>query len=219
MTGIFLIDLLFPHPPLLLGYLLTLLPLCLSLGPDTTLLLNQTISYGRRAGMGVVFGVAAGITVHITLVSLGASLFISENPMVIIGIGIVGSGYLFYLGYNVLRQGLSVRVGEVKNVRQFGKAAFMAFFTNVTNPKVLLVFLAIMPNFVRGENILMQFLGLGIASLFLNTPIQVGLVFLAEKSVKFLGNEKLLKRVNYGFGVVFFLLGVSLLFQSISLTL
>lgn len=126
---------------------LTLLP-----GPDILFVVAQSITNGWRSGVAVALGLCSGLIIHTTAVAFGVAALLVKYPAALTGIKIFGALYLVYLAYKSYGEsGLTL---STKSDRQnFGKLIRTGFIMNVLNPKVLLFFLAFLPQFiVKGFN-------------------------------------------------------------------
>ena len=128
--------------------------LALSPGPDNVFVLLQSAQKGWRAGLAVVVGLCAGILVHTTAVALGLAAVFAASATAFTVLKWCGAAYLAYLAWGALRAPSSVSDGPVQQardqrlslraaLRMMGRGTVM----NLTNPKVLIFFLAFLPQF------------------------------------------------------------------------
>jgi threonine/homoserine/homoserine lactone efflux protein len=117
-------------------------------GPDNLFVLMQSISRGRRTGLLVMLGLCAGLCVHTAAVALGLAAVFAASPVAFIVLKVVGAAYLLFLAWQAFRAPASVLGGgdgtPAPAAKLFGRGVVM----NLTNPKVLLFFLAFLPQFV-----------------------------------------------------------------------
>lgn len=141
---------LFPDPAALLAYLGATVALVLTPGPDTAFVLAQSVGGGRAAGVRAAAGVNVGILVHTLLAALGLSALFRVAPPAYTVVKLAGAAYLVYLGVQTLRGagGLDVEAPIAAGSFRQGLA------TNVLNPKVALFFLAFLPQFGQGVELL-----------------------------------------------------------------
>lgn len=71
-------------------------------GPDMLLLIKNTLTHSRRAGLGTVVGIVCGLTAHCTVVMGGLAAALQAHPMVFQGLRFAGGLYLIYLGGRLL---------------------------------------------------------------------------------------------------------------------
>jgi threonine/homoserine/homoserine lactone efflux protein len=130
--------------------------LALSPGPDNLFVLMQSIQRGPAVGMAVVRGLCVGIGVHTAAVAVGLAAVVAASPMAFDVMKWCGAAYLLYLAWGAWRapveakatdaaQPLAVypRLNWREDLRWVGRGTVM----NLTNPKVLIFFLALLPQF------------------------------------------------------------------------
>lgn len=117
-------------------------------GPDNLFVLSQSLTAGRRAGMLVVLGLCTGLCVHTAAVALGLAAVVASSPLTFTVLKVVGAAYLGYLAWQAFRAPVSAAVAvpapPLRPWALYGRGVVM----NATNPKVLLFFLALLPQFV-----------------------------------------------------------------------
>jgi threonine/homoserine/homoserine lactone efflux protein len=121
----------------------------MSPGPDFLVVLRHAVTAGRRAGMACAAGIACGILVWATVTSFGIAGLLAASAVAFTVVKLVGAAYLVLLGVRAL---LAARRGAYSQPVASEKAAGGAFvsglLTNVLNPKVAVVFLALWPQFM-----------------------------------------------------------------------
>lgn len=190
--------------PTLAAFVGASLAVVLSPGPDTVLILRYTFSSGRGVGTATVAGVQLGLIGHTLLAVVGLSVVIASSPKLFAMIAIVGALYIAWLGVQGIRAGV-IRIGDTAGSKvTHVKALRDAALTNLLNPKVILLFLALMPNFVdvaRGQ-VPGQLVALGATLIVVNTIWQLPLA-LAADSIRGILNQPLVQRiVNWSTGVI-----------------
>jgi RhtB (resistance to homoserine/threonine) family protein len=126
--------------------------LTISPGPDTMLVLRNTLRGGRRDGLRTTAGISAGLLVHATLSALGLSLILVRSAAAFDVVKLAGAAYLVWLGAQSLRTAL--RPAEPAAAVPEGFAAGRArplregLLTNLLNPKVAVFYLAFLPQFI-----------------------------------------------------------------------
>src|SRR6476620_1133284 len=83
----------------LLTFLLTVLLLELTPGPNMAYLATLALSRGRMAGLIATAGVAFGLAVHAIVAGLGAGVLIQQYPLLYDAVRWIGVGYLLYLAW------------------------------------------------------------------------------------------------------------------------
>ncbi|MDR0213666.1 MAG: LysE family translocator [Comamonas sp.] len=126
----------------------------LSPGPDNLFVLMQSAQRGWRVGLCVVLGLCLGLVGHTAAVALGLAAMVAASPMLFTAIKLCGAAYLLYLAWGAWRAPVSVggavqqqserdRLTWGSALRWVGRGVVM----NLTNPKVLIFFLAFLPQF------------------------------------------------------------------------
>ena len=152
--------------------LLTLAP-----GPDILYLLTKSLSDGARAGIILACGLVSGIVFHTTLVMLGVATLIKSSATALLLLKVFGAAYLLFLAWGAFKSAragkkisLSTSGAKIPSAALYKRGVLM----NVLNPKVLLFFLAFLPQFVN--------LSSDTASL---TILFLGIVFAAQAVIIF----------------------------------
>lgn len=120
-------------------------------GPDFALTLRQSIYHGRKAGLMTALGIGAGISVHVVYTLIGVTALMQATPWLMDTAKYIGAAYLIWLGIQFLRsKGVTTAItpDNPGPAQTAGKAFWMGFLTNATNPKAMLFFLAIFTTLV-----------------------------------------------------------------------
>lgn len=137
--------------------------LSLAPGPDNIFVLTQSAVHGKRAGIFTSMGLCTGLLVHTLAVALGVAAIFQTSEIAFNALKFFGAGYLIYLAWHAFRakdESLSDGSGKSRSLRQL---YFRGIIMNVTNPKVSIFFLAILPQFADPDRgpVFLQFLALG----------------------------------------------------------
>lgn len=126
----------------------------LSPGPDNIFVLMQSAQRGWRVGLAVVVGLCIGILGHTTAVALGLAALVAASPMAFLALKLAGAAYLLYLAWGAWRAPVSASAdalpqGQAQplSARQALQMVGRGVVMNATNPKVLIFFLALLPQF------------------------------------------------------------------------
>ena len=139
------------EPSMLAGFLGVAMVAYVIPGPDWLMVMRGATD-GVRHGIVTGLGTQAGLLVHGLLATVGVSALIAAAPAAIVVIQVVGALYLLYLGINGLRKAPAEREAQHVGWRQ-------ALTVNLTNPKVIVFFVAVAPQFlVRTEPVWPQML-------------------------------------------------------------
>lgn len=145
---------------LIAGILLNLTP-----GNDTIYVLTKSIGQGRKAGIVSVLGIGTGCLVHTVLAAFGISIIIAESLLLFNIVKYAGAAYLFFVGYKMLTNKVTLNTGDIPQTErtEYLKIYRDGVLTNVLNPKVVLFFMAFLPQFINpaAKNTVIPFLALG----------------------------------------------------------
>lgn len=127
--------------------------LCITPGPDLAYVVGQSVARGRRAGILSAAGVALGSCTHAVASALGLTALIAASPLLFTLIKYLGAAYLIYLGVRMIGSTfIASAAAETASPppAQTGTRLLLlrGFITSITNPKVLLFFIAFFPQFV-----------------------------------------------------------------------
>lgn len=143
-------------PHLLQLYLLAATVLVLAPGPDSLLVLSRGLTEGRRAGFVATAGITVGNVVQALLAAAGVSALIAASPTLFDLLRYAGAAYLAWIGAKALWSVAAAhRRGDAEPAPAPPAPARRVFvnalLTNMLNPKVILFYLAFVPQFVAPE--------------------------------------------------------------------
>jgi len=120
-------------------------------GPSVLFAVGRALAYGRRTALATVAGNAAGLEVVAVCVALGIGTLAGRSALVFTAVKLAGAGYLIWLGIRAMRQrrSLGSAFATAPAPRRQRKAALEGFVVGVTNPKAVILFAAILPQFVN----------------------------------------------------------------------
>lgn len=137
-------------PEQLLAFLLVALAITASPGPDNLMVLGMGMSKGRKPGMAFGLGCALGCLSHTALAVAGVSALVAASPTALTLLRLVGGMYLVWLGVQSLRSQGGARAGTDASSELSLRALFVrGLWANAINPKVVMFFLAFLPQFVQ----------------------------------------------------------------------
>lgn len=138
-------------------------------GPDMALVARNALVAGRAAVPITVAGICAGIVVHALAAAVGLSALLKASAGAYAVVKILGGAYLVYLGIQAWRASLGTDGDEewmLGPARRFagGSAFRQGFLSNVLNPKLVVFFISVLPQFTSGDgSFFAQVLVLGVA--------------------------------------------------------
>ncbi len=125
----------------------TVLPLICTPGPDMLFVASQSLSEGPAAGLRATAGICLGYVVHSILVALGVAAVIAASPVLFEALRWLGVAYLIYLAFQLIRS--ATMTGKLTLSPEPGRAILQrGFLTAVLNPKGMMIYFAILPQFM-----------------------------------------------------------------------
>ena len=175
-------------------------------GPDNIFVLMQSATEGRRAGMVVVLGLCAGLVVHTAAIALGLAAVFASSATAFTVLKVVGAAYLVYLAWGAFRAPTGDLTGAAPRTSSAGRLFMRGLVMNLTNPKVVFFFLALLPQFVQPArgSVTLQLFALG--GIFIAaTLVSFGCitVFAAAVSAHLMRSPKAQRILNCLAGTVF----------------
>lgn len=130
-------------------------------GPDNLFVLTHSAVHGVRGGLRITLGLCTGLVVHTAAVALGVGALIQSSSWALTALKLFGAGYLLYLAWKTWaapyamsapdRTDSGERSGKTERTCS-GKPEDGLYrrgvIMNMSNPKVLMFFLAFLPQFV-----------------------------------------------------------------------
>jgi threonine/homoserine/homoserine lactone efflux protein len=133
--------------PELWGLLAVSIGMTLVPGIDTAMVLRATLREGRRAGLLTAAGCATGLFVHAVAVAVGLAAIVAASATAYHALRIAGAVFLVALGVATLL-GAGRHKPEAPRTALTRHPFALGLVTNLSNPKALLFFLSILPQFL-----------------------------------------------------------------------
>lgn len=132
----------------LLSFLFIIIPIVLCPGPMTLAIASISSTYGFGRALFSIFGGSIAYFIQVVIVSLGVSTVLVKFPVSIEIIKVTGMFYIFYLAWRAGNK--SMIVNETIKVENIAPLKLMqqGIIVGITNPKSLIIFSAIFPNFL-----------------------------------------------------------------------
>ncbi len=183
----------------LLGIALVSLGMVLTPGPNMIYLVSRSITQGRRAGLTSLVGVALGFTVYLTATCLGLTAIFAYVPAAYTALKIAGAAYLLWLAWNAVKPGgTSAFEPRELAVEPPRKLFAMGLFTCLLNPKIAILYLSLLPQFIDPSmgHVLLQSLALGSVQIAIGTLVNGLIAVSAGTLAAFLARRPLWLRVQ-----------------------
>ena len=185
-------------PISLLGFATVSLAIAISPGPSWLYVISTTVRHSRRGGFVAMLGNAMGILCHVLAAALGLSAVLSYSATAYATIQWIGACYLVYLGVRTLVQkSPSENSPRPVGLKSLGKIYRDGVLVNVLNPKVAVLMLALLPQFVdpaRG-NIAMQTVLVGMIHVLIASLVLTTLVWIADRSTALIQSSQTTERI------------------------
>ncbi len=147
-------------------FLITVYVLILIPGPSVLFVVSRGVSLGRRAAFVSAVGNETGLTLQLALVSVGLGAVVARSDAVFTGLKLIGAAYLVFLGVRNIRD--RKKLAEIfgagsSTPKPLGRIYREGLIVGATNPKGILIFTAILPQFiVRSQgHVTLQLISLG----------------------------------------------------------
>jgi threonine/homoserine/homoserine lactone efflux protein len=165
------------------------LGMVLTPGPNMMCLVSRSISQGIRTGMVSLGGTAVGFLIYMTMANFGlASVFILV-PVLYVAVKCLGAAYLLWLAWRAVRPG---GAGVFETTSIFPDSRWKLFrsglITNLLNPKAAIMYLALIPQFIRptAGHVLVQGFVLGGVQISISMIVNGALIIVAGGVAGFL---------------------------------
>ncbi|OIJ85776.1 lysine transporter LysE [Streptomyces sp. MUSC 14] len=145
-------------------------------GPSVLFVIGRALAHGRRTALATVLGNLIGSYLLVTAVAWGLGTLVETSAAVFTGVKLAGAAYLVYLGVQAFRHRKEMRAADMEapagKRRGDLRTVLDGIFVGFTNPKGLIFFAAVLPQFVNHEagRIPLQMMVLGLV------PVAIGMV-------------------------------------------
>lgn len=176
----------------LLAFALISLGMVLTPGPNMVYLISRSICQGRTAGLISLGGVALGFVFYMVCAALGITALVMAVPYAYDALRIGGALYLFYLAWQAVKPG-GRSPFEVRDLPKDSprKLFTMGFVTNLLNPKIAVMYLSLLPQFISPTHgsVLMQSLVLGCTQILVSVSVNAVIAVMAGSIASFLAGR------------------------------
>src|SRR5215813_7164736 len=119
-------------------------------GPNVLFVISRSLMLGRAAGVGTALGGQLGVSMQVAAVAFGIGAVVERSVAVFTVIKLAGAAYLIYLGVQAVRhrRSLAEAVGATAARKAPLRILRDGFLVGVTNPKAIVFFAAVLPQFV-----------------------------------------------------------------------
>ncbi|MUO79848.1 LysE family translocator [Agrobacterium vitis] len=174
-----------PATTSLLAFALICLGMALTPGPNMVYLVSRSICQGPMAGLVSLGGVALGFLIYMLMSVLGITVLLMAVPYAYEALKLAGAAYLAYLAWQAVKPG-GRSPFQVRDLPKDspGRLFVMGLVTNLLNPKVAVLYLSLLPQFIdpNSGSVLLQSLLLGLTQIAIGTTIN-GVIALTAGSI------------------------------------
>jgi threonine/homoserine/homoserine lactone efflux protein len=178
----------------LAAFALIALGMVLTPGPNMIYLISRSLSQGPLAGLVSLGGVALGFVFYILCAAFGITALVLAVPYAYDALRFGGALYLLWLAWQAVRPGgrspFQVRQLPKDSAR---KLFMMGLMTNLLNPKVAVMYLSLLPQFISPEHgsVLTQLLALGGVQITISVTFNAIIAVMAGSIAAFLAGRPL----------------------------
>ncbi len=181
-----------PHLSSLLAFGLVSLGMALTPGPNMLYLISRSICQGRTAGLISLGGVALGFVFYMLSAALGITALLLAVPFAYDALRFGGALYLLWLAWQAVKPG-GRSPFQVRDLPADGprKLFAMGFVTNLLNPKIAVLYLSLLPQFIDPQHgsVLAQSLTLGSVQIMMSLTINAIVAVMAGSIAVFLAQR------------------------------
>jgi homoserine/homoserine lactone efflux protein len=184
----------------------------ISPGPGAVSSMSNTLSYGFGRGFINVLGLQCALLMHLILVMLGLGALFASSEVAFSLLKYVGAAYLVYLGIKKWRDETGFKFTNSEFSQLPAKTLFFrGFSVNITNPKSIIFFGALLPQFLDpNASQVFQFMILSISIVIIDSIVMGGYGLLASTLRNFFEDSKRMRVANRVFGSIYIMLGFTL---------
>lgn len=173
---------------LVVGGLLSITP-----GPNMIYVISRSITQGRRAGLTSLGGVVVGYLFYMFGAAFGITAFFKTQPHAAQILSACGAVYMGWLGWNAIRPGgrSPLEIREQLPQEPAVKLFAMGATTSLLNPKLALIFLTLLPQFIdesKGQ-VLQQSLFYGGLLIAMFAGVNAGMAIFSGSMAQFLARK------------------------------
>lgn len=184
-------------------------------GPNMIYLISRSISQGKSAGLISLAGILLGFVFYMACASLGITAFLFAVPYAYDTIKILGALYLLWLAWNAVKPNgvYAFQTIELKPDSPT-KLFLMGFLTNLLNPKIAIMYLSLLPQFIQPNHgsVFIQSMTLGTIQILVSVFVNVLIVFSAGSIANFMNRKPMWAQIQkWMMGTVLSALAIRLL--------
>jgi len=194
-----------------LTYFLAAIVLSVTPGPGVFSSIRSGLHHGVRLGAWNAVGMQVANSIHVFIVAVGLGALLLASETLFNTLKWLGVAYLVYLGIVTWRSEPRAFVDEPDGDTTVRQVFLHGFLVNLTNPKGIIFFVAILPQFIDvARPVAFQYVVLAITTFAVDLVIMVGYTALAARVLRVMKDPERLRWMNRGLGGLFVATGIAL---------
>lgn len=187
------------------------LAVCLAPGPNVMLVIGFALKQGFGPALRAIVGISLINILYLLLAALGmVALVVASAPLFAV-LRYCGAVYLIYLGYKLLRAGLAPQKVEAVDVSLQSRPLLQGVITHLSNPKGVLYWSALLPQFLDSIHPLALQIGvLGAFAVLVDFTVMMGYAIVFASASRLLHGSRYFHRVEILAGIFFIVSGLLL---------
>jgi threonine/homoserine/homoserine lactone efflux protein len=192
-------------------------------GADMALVMKNTINYKKKGGIITALGICSGLLIYGLLSASGLSMLLNTNKSLFNIIRYAGAAYLIYLGliafkdvwrkYHANQETENFKIVSENSEASYYKLYMEGILTNLLNPKVMVMYCSIIPQFVAANANFFEIMKL----VCINLCIGLGWLYCYSSMLDYARSTINRPSVNYSLqsltGTVMICLGLKMFFE------
>ncbi len=192
-------------------YLLSVIVLSLTPGPGVFSSISSGLHHGVRVGIWNAIGMQGANLVHVIVVAFGLGAILLASETLFSAVKWAGVAYLIYLGIQTWRAPVKGFEDRADNATSAREVFLKGFLVNITNPKGIIFFVAILPQFIDvNRPQLPQYAILATTTFIVDVIVMTGYTALAARVLRVMKDTRRLRWVNRTLGGAFVAAGLAL---------
>ncbi len=185
-------------------------------GPGTFTILGTALNKGAKACLPLCFGLISADLVYLISACLGLAVIINKYLFLFFIVKIFGSIYIFYLGYKIIKSkpvafNSQAKISKSNKFKKSMQMFSKGFLISISNPKVMLFYVAFLPNFINIKTLSAYDIGV-LAIICTSSALfgAIGIAVTASYTRNFFTSEKSVAKLNLISGLVMILASIYL---------
>ncbi|WP_192458328.1 LysE family translocator [Musicola keenii] len=183
-------------------------------GPSALLSMTHGLRYGRRRALATVLGGASASLILMSASALGLGAILAASATAFLVLKVVGAAYLVWLGIAAWRSPAETPVSSVETMDEAPRLGMLyrrGFMVGISNPKDILFFAALFPNFIEtGAPQAIQFAILAVTWVVIDVSTMFTYACMGKRISSLFASPRRLRLFNRATGTLFIFAGSAL---------